>query len=83
MMLGQIAEQVGEVEVAREAYAKGAKACPSSVPLWTLSAQLEQKTGVLYEISLVVNQQAAGFVTKARALLEKARQKNTANEALW
>ena len=46
MMLGQIAEQVGEVDVAREAYAKGTKACPSSVPLWTLSAQLEQKTGL-------------------------------------
>ena len=45
MMRGQIAEQQGNVAAAREAYAQGMKACPTSIPLWTLAAALEMKEG--------------------------------------
>ena len=38
------------------------------MPLWILSARLEEKTGA---------------VTKARAILEKARLKNPNTELLW
>jgi pre-mRNA-processing factor 6 len=46
MMMGQIAEQLGDVDAARDAFAKGLKQCPDSIPLWTLSADLEHKSGM-------------------------------------
>jgi pre-mRNA-processing factor 6 len=59
MMRGQILQDnMSDVSGAREAYAKGVKACPKSVPLWILSARLEENAQV---------------VIKARALLERAR----------
>lgn len=42
--------------------------CPTSVPLWRLLAQLEQRKGQ---------------VTKARSVLEKARLRNPKNAELW
>jgi hypothetical protein len=45
MMLGQIATQVGDVAMARDAYSKGLKNCPTSIPLWILSATLEETSG--------------------------------------
>jgi pre-mRNA-processing factor 6 len=59
MMRGQmLQDNKSDRSGAREAYAKGVKACPKSVPLWILSARLEEEAGV---------------TIKARALLERAR----------
>jgi hypothetical protein len=44
------------------------KRCPTSIPLWLLSARLEEK---------------AGAVTRARAILERARLKNPNTDLLW
>jgi pre-mRNA-processing factor 6 len=82
MMMGQIAEQLGEVDVAREAFAKGLKQCHDSIPLWTLSAQLEDKAG-MFSAVLWPGSSLAGSTIKARAILEKARQRIPANDQLW
>ena len=82
MMMGQIAEQLGEVDVAREAFAKGLKQCPDSIPLWILSALLEDKAGML-STALWPGLSLAGSTIKARAILEKARQRIPANDQLW
>lgn len=58
MMRGQIEEQEGNTDLARDFYAKGRKNCPQDVPIWVLSARLE------------VTQ---GNFTRARSLLEKGR----------
>ncbi|KAK8864243.1 hypothetical protein IAR55_001489 [Kwoniella newhampshirensis] len=68
MVRGQIYESRKEVANARNAYAQGCKACPKSIPLWILSARLEEKAGV---------------TIKARSLLEKARLYNAKNDELW
>jgi pre-mRNA-processing factor 6 len=68
MIRGQIYDSRGETVQARAAYAQGCKACPKSIPLWILSARLEEKAGV---------------VIKARGLLEKARLFNPKNDELW
>nr|XP_002128772.2 pre-mRNA-processing factor 6 [Ciona intestinalis] len=68
MMKGQIFEQVGEIQSAREAYTAGLGKCPRAIPLWILLSKLEQKKGTL---------------TKARAVLEKARLKNPNCPELW
>ena len=68
MMKGQIFEDRDNIPGAREAYSKGVKACPKSIPLWVLSSRLEEK---------------AGITIKARALLEKARIQNPKSEELW
>jgi predicted Zn-dependent protease len=68
MIKGQTHQDRAEIPLAREAYAKGVKACPKSIPLWLLSTRLEEK---------------AGITIKARALLEKARMQNPKNETLW
>jgi len=65
---GQIFTSRGETVQARSAYAQGCKACPKSIPLWILSARLEEKAGV---------------IIKARGLLEKARLFNPKNDELW
>lgn len=68
MMKGQINEDRSNIPAAREAYSKGVKACPKSIPLWLLSSRLEEK---------------AGITIKARALLERARMQNPKNDQLW
>lgn len=68
MIRGQIYESRNEVALARNAYAQGCRSCPKSIPLWILSARLEEKAGV---------------TIKARALLEKARLHNPKNDELW
>jgi pre-mRNA-processing factor 6 len=68
MMRGQILEDRGEVVQARAAYAQGCRSCAKSIPLWILSARLEEKAGV---------------TIKARSLLEKARLYNAKNDELW
>ncbi|WWD17460.1 hypothetical protein CI109_101901 [Kwoniella shandongensis] len=68
MIRGQIYESRKEVASARSAYAQGCKACSKSIPLWILSARLEEKAGV---------------TIKARSLLEKARLYNAKNDELW
>lgn len=68
MMKGQMEEQEGLAEKAREAYSQGLKKCPHSTPLWLLLSRLEEKIGQL---------------TRARAILEKSRLKNPKNPDLW
>ncbi|RSH81568.1 hypothetical protein EHS25_006190 [Saitozyma podzolica] len=68
MIRGQIYESRNEVPQARQAYAQGCKACSKSIPLWILSARLEEKAGV---------------TIKARSLLERARLYNPKNDELW
>ena len=46
MMRGQICEQQGKVDEAREHYTQGLKNCPHSIPLWLLHARLEVKAGL-------------------------------------
>lgn len=68
MMKGQIEEQQGNTDTARENYSAGLKKNPSSIPLWLLLARLEEK---------------AGLLTKARSVLEKGRLKNPHCPELW
>ncbi|KAG8897540.1 hypothetical protein FRB99_008100 [Tulasnella sp. 403] len=68
MIKGQILTDAGDIPGAREAYAAGVKACPTSVSLWVLASRLEEQDGK---------------AIKARALLEKARLKNPKDEVLW
>lgn len=56
------------VAAAREALTVGCKRCPTAVPLWLLSARLEED---------------AGLRIKARALLEKGRNLNPKSEEIW
>lgn len=68
MVRGQIYASRNEITQARAAYAQGCKACPKSIPLWILSARLEEQAGV---------------TIKARSLLEKGRLYNQKNDELW
>ncbi|CAI2352621.1 unnamed protein product [Caenorhabditis sp. 36 PRJEB53466] len=68
LLLGQVLEQMGDVEAARMAYTQGIRKCPSIVPLW---------------IHLVHLEESVGQVVKARGDLEKARLRNPKNEDLW
>lgn len=68
MVKGQILEDKNNVPGAREAYTRGIKVCPKSIPLWILASRLEEKAGV---------------TIKARSLLEKARLANPKNDELW
>ncbi|KAL9933207.1 hypothetical protein V8E36_007925 [Tilletia maclaganii] len=74
MMKGQLLEETAskdkgdDIRAAREAYARGVRACPASVTLWLLSSRLEER---------------AGITIRARALLEKARALNPRNDELW
>ncbi|KAM0751780.1 hypothetical protein T439DRAFT_324971 [Meredithblackwellia eburnea MCA 4105] len=65
LLLGQTPPAIS---AAREALAAGVKKCPTSVPLWIMSSQLEEK---------------AGLRIKARALLEKGRIHSPKSEELW
>ena len=55
MMLGQIAEQNKELDVARDAFARGLKSNPTSTTLWILAANLEQKAGECVSIVPCLN----------------------------
>lgn len=71
MMKGQIYEhdfQPPKIPQAREAYTAGTRACPTSVPLWLLTARLEER---------------AGIVVKARSILDQARLKVPKSPQLW
>lgn len=63
-----LSQSVPDKKAAREALAVGVKKCPQSVPLWLMSARLEEEVGVRI---------------KARALLEKGRSLNPKSEELW
>ncbi|KAN0062216.1 U4/U6 x U5 tri-snRNP complex subunit Prp1 [Thecaphora frezii] len=62
------AKEKERIRAAREAYSRGVKACPHSIPLWLLSSRLEEQ---------------AGLAIRARALLEKARLVNPKTDVLW
>ena len=68
MIQGQIQQSQKYYPAARASYAAGLKACPKEVTLWILASKLEE---------------ADGKSIKARALLEKARLVNPANDLLW
>ncbi|KAI9913757.1 hypothetical protein PsorP6_006132 [Peronosclerospora sorghi] len=70
MMAGQFYEALDppKYEKAKKMYREGVQHCPKSIPLWTLSSRLEEKTN---------------GVTKARSVLEMARLKNPKNDLLW
>ncbi|KAK0053867.1 pre-mRNA-processing factor 6 [Biomphalaria pfeifferi] len=68
MMKGQIQQEAGKKDAARDAYNQGLKKCPQAVPLWLLLSRLEESGGQL---------------TRARSILEKARLKNPHNDLLW
>ncbi|BFZ21230.1 hypothetical protein BsWGS_24269 [Bradybaena similaris] len=68
MMKGQIEEEAGKKDSAREAYSQGLKKCPQAIPLWLLHSRLEESTSQL---------------TRARSILEKARLKNPQTDILW
>jgi len=65
---GQIHQARKDYPAARASYATGLKACAKEVTLWILASKLEE---------------ADGKSIKARALLEKARLVNPANDLLW
>ena len=68
MIQGQIHQSQRNYPLARASFAAGLKACPKSVTLWVLASRLEE---------------ADGKSIKSRALLEKARLMNQANDVLW
>lgn len=68
LVLGQVLEQMNEVQGARLAYTSGIRKCHGVIPLWILLVRLEEN---------------AGQVVKARVDLEKARLRNPKNEDLW
>ncbi|GIL57404.1 hypothetical protein Vafri_12583 [Volvox africanus] len=69
LMLGQLEQRCGNTDGARLAYRNGLARCPASIPLWRAAARLEEE--------------AAGNVGRARALLEQARLKNPKTDELW
>ena len=71
IMLGQLEEKEGDVDAARNAYAKGTRRCPDAIPLWCAAAALE------------ASPDGGNAPAKARAVLEQARLRNPANETLW
>jgi pre-mRNA-processing factor 6 len=68
MMKGQILEQEGKLDEARDVYTHATKKCPDSIPLWILLANIEERRGQL---------------TRARSALDKARLRNPQNDRLW
>ena len=68
MIRGQILASQSKIPEARAALAQGCRSCPKSIPLWILSARLEEQAGV---------------TIKARSLLEKGRLHNPKNDELW
>ncbi|KAI9328374.1 PRP1 splicing factor, N-terminal-domain-containing protein [Obelidium mucronatum] len=72
MIKAQIEESMQNIAGARETLAKAVKAVPktstAAITLWIMASRLEEK---------------AGFLTKSRALLEKARLLNPKEPDLW
>jgi len=69
MIYGQIyQDDLKDIPEARQAYGKGLKNCPKSIPLWLLASRLEEQ---------------AGLLIKARATLEKGRLLNPKVPELW
>jgi pre-mRNA-processing factor 6 len=69
MIYGQIyQDDLKNIPEARQAYGKGLKNCPKSIPLWLLASRLEEQ---------------AGLLIKARATLEKGRLLNPKVPELW
>lgn len=68
MIKGQILESQSDIPGARSTYTAGMKACPKDVRTWILASRLEE---------------ADEKRIMARALLNKARQANPANDLLW
>ena len=82
MMGGQICSQDltkdrSNLDRARKYYQRGLQNCPTSVVLWCLASQLEERVA-----EYGAGSSNAG-VTKARSLLELARLKNAKNPELW
>ena len=67
-MLGQLELSEGKADAARDAFQRGLRRCPASVPLWRAAAGLEE---------------GAGALGRARAILEQARLKVPHDEDLW
>ena len=72
LMLGQYMEDQEDFHGAKQKYVQGIKKCPDCVPLWLSLVRLELEGKV-----------PGGGVNTARAILEKARLKNPAQEMLW
>lgn len=68
MMLGQYYEEQNNIKDAIDSYKKGRIHCMSSITLWVLCANLEEK---------IIS------VAKARATLESCRIKNPNNDLIW
>ncbi|CAG7718069.1 unnamed protein product [Allacma fusca] len=68
MMKGQINDQLGKSDLARDIYAEGVKKCMDSIALWILYANIEESRGQLI---------------RARSVLDKARLRNPQNDRLW
>lgn len=68
LVLGQILQEMGDVQGARLVYTQGIRKCHGVIPLWILLVRLEE---------------FAGQIVKARVDLEKARLRNPKNEDLW
>ena len=67
MMLGQFYERENNHQSAKTSYTNGLLKCPKSIPLWVCTARCEEKQSI----------------TRARAILEKARLRNPHTPELW
>ncbi len=56
LMRGQLEERAGNRVAAKVAYNQGQKRCPSSAPLWTSLARLEEKEGNLARARAILEQ---------------------------
>jgi pre-mRNA-processing factor 6 len=65
---GQLHEELGALDQARESFNEGLKKCPSCIQLWILLSEFEIGQGNLI---------------RARSILEKARTRNPQNPVLW
>jgi pre-mRNA-processing factor 6 len=86
MMLVQVHVHFGDSEAARQAYNRAVTLCPKSVNLWIVAAHMEQAVGTPYNSSFIFFANASnqsGSFTRARSVLERARQANDANPILW
>jgi pre-mRNA-processing factor 6 len=87
MMRGQAEAAAGRLLAARDAYAEGLRHCPSAVPLWLLSARLEEEAGAgrgggPASASGAVAA-AAAATARARMVLENARHRCPGKAELW
>lgn len=86
LMAGQIYSDDREkikanLDKARRFFQKGLQNCPTSVVLWILASQLEERAHTFDPVN--GSSKASAGVTKARSLLELARLKNQKNPELW